>query len=102
MEVKNNVIYIGRIEEENSKDKNSDEESDNEEKKEDEDKENTGKFEKVVYIGRMEDNENFEEDPNILEGALNTLVESSGIHKTNIYEVSTHFEKLQLFANFSF
>ena len=100
MDIKNNILYIGRIEEEEeeseeSNDKLNDDELSEEEKHDT----NSGdevkltedakgkKSEKVVFIGSMEDNENFEAEPKIENAAVNTLIEASGRHKTNIYEV---------------
>ena len=91
MDIKNNEIYITRVELDESKETNN--------KKEDienveivennEDAQLVKKIpkEKIIFIGRMEDNENFEEDPTIEDGALNTLIEASGEKKTNIFEV---------------
>ena len=97
MDIKKNVLLIGRIEEE-------DEEDEEKENKEEEGvvqdvtdveldqsvvkaKPKVKKLENVVFIGRMEENENFEENPVIEEGALSTIVEASTKHKTLIFEV---------------
>jgi hypothetical protein len=101
MDIKKNVLLIGRIEEE-------DEEGDEKENKVEEGvvedvtdveldqsevkpKPKVKKLENVVFIGRMEENENFEENPVIEEGALSTIVEASTKHKTLIFEVKINF-----------
>jgi hypothetical protein len=100
MDIKKNVLLIGRIEEEDEED----EEKENKEGEEDDGlvqdvtdveldqsvvkaKPKVKKLENVVFIGRMEENENFEENPVIEEGALSTIVEASTKHKTLIFEV---------------
>ena len=107
MDIKNNILYIGRIEEEDEgneedgtkKEVNEEEEEinqiDQENQTDDEKekiipKEKKKTTEKVVFLGSMEDNENFEEDPKIENGALYTLVEATEKHKTNIYEVNKY------------
>ncbi len=97
MDIKKNVLLIGRIEEEDEEDE---EKENNEEEEVVQDvtdveldqsvvkaKPKVKKLENVVFIGRMEENENFEENPVIEEGALSTIVEASTKHKTLIFEV---------------
>ncbi len=87
MDIKSNRLLIARIEED-------DEESDKEDKVEKKDDEKIAEFtdisekvEKIVFIGSMEDNENYEENLKVESGALHTIIEAAGKNKTNIYEV---------------
>ena len=98
MDIKKNVLLIGRIEEEDEEDEEKENKEEDEEVVQDvtdveldqsvvKAKPKVKKLENVVFIGRMEENENFEENPVIEEGALSTIVEASTKHKTLIFEV---------------
>ena len=88
MDIKSNRLLIARIEED---DEESDKDDKVEEKKDDEKiaefTDISEKVEKIVFIGSMEDNENYEENPKVESGALHTIIEAAGKNKTNIYEV---------------
>jgi len=114
MDIKKNVLMIGRIEEEDEEDLGENENMKetntviNEEEGGVEDvteieldqndqviavvkpkpKATVKKLENVVFIGRMEENENFEENPVIEDGALSTIIDASTQHKTLVFEVS--------------
>lgn len=112
MDIKKNVLLIGRIDEEDeegdlkenaTKTNNQLNEENNEEGVEDvteieldqndqvvamrKPKTKVKKLENVVFIGRMEENENFEENPVIEDGALKTIIDASTEHKTLVFEV---------------
>ena len=55
------------------------------------------KLENIVFIGRMEENENFEENPVIENGALKTIIDASTMHKTLVFEVC--FSVIILYLN---
>ena len=89
MDIKSKLLYVARVEddeEETDTNKNEDtiESVDNINFEETEPGE---KKEKIVFIGSVEDNENFEEEPRVERGALHTIIEASSKRKTDIYEV---------------
>ena len=65
MDLKDKTLFVGRVEE---NDLNGDKEN-------------------VTYIGSVKDNEHFEEEPKVLDGALKNLINIYSKKKTNIYEV---------------
>ena len=113
MDVKNNKILVARVEDEENDEENNDEKRD---EKDDKDidflieyiKEENGeikvektetltketqKTEKVTYIGHVEDNKNFEEEPSVPDGALKIILNGYAKKKTNIYEVIKIFKR---------
>jgi hypothetical protein len=112
MDIKKNVLLIGRIDEEDeegdlqenaTKTNNQLNQENNEEGVEDvteieldqndqvvamrKPQTKVKKLENVVFIGRMEENENFEENPVIEDGALKTIIDASTKQKTLVFEV---------------
>ena len=90
MDLKSSLIYIGRVED-NETQKDQTEEGNkenvtNEQNKEESTKEKE-KNENVTLIGTMKNEEHFEEDPQHANAVLNTIIDASKQHKTNIFEV---------------
>ena len=103
MDVKNNKILVARVEDEEDDKKNSLDQDERDidvlieyvkeengeitvEKTETLTNE-TEKIEKVTYIGHVEDNKHFEEEPSVPDGALKLILNGYSKKKTNIYEV---------------
>jgi hypothetical protein len=80
MEVKKNTILVSRIEESDDIRELSEEKSETKIAKE-----NTK--EKETYLGQVEINEHFEDEPSVPEGGLKSLIDGFSKRKANIYEV---------------
>jgi hypothetical protein len=100
MDPKNNVILVARVEDDDEKQQEKDENDidvlieyakENGEIKVEKTElltNETKSVEKLTYIGHVEDNKHFEEEPSVPSPVLQTILNGYSKKKTNIYEVA--------------
>ena len=101
MDPKNNVILVARVEDDDEKQQEKDEndidvlieyaKEENGEIKVEKTElltNETKSVEKLTYIGHVEDNKHFEEEPSVPSPVLQTILNGYSKKKTNIYEVA--------------
>ena len=80
MDLKKNTILVSRIEE------SIDDDSKNSNEKNESTSETEITKEKEIYLGQVETTEHFEEEPQVLDGGLKSLIDAYSKKKANIYE----------------